>query len=87
MTESLVSNISKEALLLAAELASVDDPGRTPPRLPKRAFSIREVEQTTDLSHATIYRLIRTGRLRTIKVLGRRLVPAEALDDLLKGVA
>jgi excisionase family DNA binding protein len=63
------------------------DPCRASARLAKRAFSVRETEQVTGLSHSTIYELIKTNKLKTIKVLGRRLITAEALDELLKGVA
>jgi excisionase family DNA binding protein len=50
----------------------------------RRAFSIRETERAVNLSHATIYRLIAAGKLRTVKVGARRLVPVEAIDALLR---
>ncbi len=50
----------------------------------RRAFSIRETELATSLSHATIYRLIASGKLTTVKVGARRLVPVEAIDALLR---
>ena len=49
----------------------------------RRAFSIRETESATNLSHATIYRLIAAGKLTTVKVGARRLVPVAAIDALL----
>ena len=51
----------------------------------RRAFSIRETERATSLSHATIYRIIASGKLKTVKVGARRLVPAHAIDALLSG--
>jgi excisionase family DNA binding protein len=36
-----------------------------------------------DLSRATVYRLIALGRLKTVKVGARRLVPLGAIDSLL----
>jgi excisionase family DNA binding protein len=54
-------------------------------QIPKRrAFSIRETERATNLSHATIYRLIASGKLKTVKVGARRLVPVSAIDALLQ---
>jgi excisionase family DNA binding protein len=50
----------------------------------RRAFSIRETECATNLSHATIYRLIAAGKLTTVKVGARRLVPVAAIDALLR---
>jgi excisionase family DNA binding protein len=53
----------------------------------RRAYSVRETARTTNLSYATIYRLIGKGKLKTVKVGGRRLIPVEAIDDLLGGAA
>jgi excisionase family DNA binding protein len=50
----------------------------------RRAFSIRETERAVNLSHSTIYRLIAAGKLTTVKVGARRLVPIEAIDALLR---
>jgi excisionase family DNA binding protein len=46
-------------------------------------YSVREAEQATGLSRSTIYRLISNGRLKTVKVGARRLVPVAALTALL----
>jgi excisionase family DNA binding protein len=53
----------------------------------RRAFSIRETERTVNLSRATLYRLIAAGKLTTVKVGARRLVPVAAIDALLAGGA
>jgi excisionase family DNA binding protein len=47
------------------------------------AFSIREAEQASGLSRATLYRLIASGRLMTLKIGARRLVTVGALEALL----
>jgi predicted DNA-binding transcriptional regulator AlpA len=47
------------------------------------ALSIRESEQASGLSRATLYRLIATGRLKTSKVGARRIIPVGALEALL----
>jgi predicted DNA-binding transcriptional regulator AlpA len=47
------------------------------------AMSIREAELASGLSSATLYRLIASGRLMTLKIGARRLVTVGALDALL----
>jgi len=52
------------------------------------AFCVEEAARMIGVSRATLYVLISTGDLRTIKIRKRRLVPREALLDLLAtGVA
>jgi excisionase family DNA binding protein len=51
----------------------------------RRALSIRETATVCGLSRATIYRLIEHGKLTTLKIGARRLVPVGALDALLNG--
>jgi len=53
--------------------------------LERRALSIREAARTCGLSRATLYRLLKEGRLATIKIGSRRLVLVSALDALLSG--
>jgi excisionase family DNA binding protein len=53
----------------------------------RRALSIREAARSCGLSLATLYRLLKDGKLRTIKVGARRLVPVAAIDALLDGGA
>ena len=52
---------------------------------PKIAFSIREACQATSLGRTTIYNHIAAGRLRAIRVGGRRVIPADALHALIAG--
>lgn len=53
----------------------------------RRALSPRETERTLGISHATLYRLIKAGRLKTIKLGSRTVIPIEAVDALLNGGA
>jgi excisionase family DNA binding protein len=53
----------------------------------RRALSIRETARTCGLSRATLYRLLKDGKLTTVKIRGRRLVPVGAIDALLNGGA
>ena len=48
-------------------------------------MSIAATAEATDLSRATIYRLIANKKLKTVKVGGRRLVLPAAIDALLSG--
>lgn len=47
------------------------------------AFCVEEAARMIGVSRATLYVLISTGDLRTIKIRKRRLVPREALLELL----
>ena len=54
------------------------------PDFPRIAYSLSEAEVLSGLSRATLYRLIAQGRLHTVHVGRRRLVPS---DDLVALVA
>jgi excisionase family DNA binding protein len=49
----------------------------------RRALSPREAERTLGISHATLYRLIKAGRRKTIKLGTRTIITVEAIDALL----
>jgi excisionase family DNA binding protein len=50
----------------------------------KRAFRINEAVAAYGLSRTTIYKLIAERKLRAAKIGGRRLIPRDALETLLK---
>jgi excisionase family DNA binding protein len=50
-----------------------------------RAVSLDAAAQALGLSRRSIYRLIKAGRLRSVKVLDRNLIPVTAIDELLAG--
>jgi excisionase family DNA binding protein len=50
----------------------------------KLGYSIREACDATSISKTTLYSHIAAGRLRTVRVGGRTIIPAEALRSLLK---
>jgi excisionase family DNA binding protein len=67
---------------------SVEKGGQMPTNIleeKRRALSPREAERTLGISHATLYRLIKDGKLKTIKLGSRRLIPVDAIDALLAG--
>ncbi len=53
----------------------------------RRALSIAEAARATNLSRATIHRLVQRGKPATVKIGSRRLVRPEAIDALLTGGA
>ena len=53
-----------------------------PDSLP-RAYSVRDFCNKFSLSRSTAYNLMANGRLRSVKVAGRRLIPADAAEALL----
>ncbi|GAB3979170.1 hypothetical protein GCM10029978_073830 [Actinoallomurus acanthiterrae] len=49
--------------------------------LTKALYRVAEAREILSLSRSTVYELIRSGRLRTVKEGGARLVPASAIQD------
>ncbi len=52
---------------------------------PKIGYSIREACQASSLGRSTLYSHISAGRLRSVRVGGRTIIPAEALRALIAG--
>jgi len=50
----------------------------------RRALSPREAERSLGISHTTLYRLIKAGRVKTIKLGARTVIPVASLDALLR---
>lgn len=48
------------------------------------AYTVKGAVDVIGLSRSKLYLMINDGTLRSLKVAGRRLIPAEALRDLLK---
>jgi excisionase family DNA binding protein len=51
------------------------------------AYRVNDAAKVAGLSRSSIYSLIGEGKLRSVLVAGRRLIPAAALRDLLSGAA
>ncbi len=49
----------------------------------RRAFSPRQAEQTLGISHATLYKLIKSGRIKTVKLGSRTVIPVGVINSLL----
>lgn len=50
----------------------------------RRGLTVKEFEQASGLSHSTVYRLIAAGKIKSVKVFGRRIIPDTTLDALLE---
>jgi excisionase family DNA binding protein len=48
------------------------------------AYHLNEAARLSRLSRASLYKLLASGELKSIKVAGRRLIPADALRSLLQ---
>ncbi|WP_330186475.1 helix-turn-helix domain-containing protein [Dactylosporangium sp. AC04546] len=53
----------------------------TEPRREKRLLRVDEAARELGIGRSLAYQLIRTGRLRSIKIGSRRLVPRSAIDE------
>jgi excisionase family DNA binding protein len=52
-----------------------------------RAYSIREAARMCGVSRATLYRLLKDGKITTIKIGTRRLIRDDQINALLAGGA
>ena len=53
----------------------------------RRAYRVAEFCAAYGVSRSTVYKLQAEGKLRTVLIAGRRLVPVEAAEALLNGGA
>jgi excisionase family DNA binding protein len=51
----------------------------------RRVLSVQETADALDLSKASVYRAINSGKLGSVRVGARRLIPLAAIDALLAG--
>lgn len=52
-----------------------------------RAYSVADFCRAYGLSRSTAYKLISSDQLRSVRIAGRRLIPADAAEALLRGEA
>ena len=57
---------------------------QTTQALPKRALRINEFCAAYGVSRSSAYLMIRDGRLRTVLLAGRRLVPTDSAEALIR---
>lgn len=53
------------------------------PRLPKSSYSISEAARVVGVSRNTMYTLIHSGQIASIRIGHRFLIPARALEEFL----
>lgn len=51
-----------------------------------KLYDIDGVLDVTNLGRTTIFALIRDGKLRSVKIGRRRMIPAAALDEFIAGL-
>lgn len=73
-------------MLTPTELpAETPHPSRRAPE--PLSYTVNDACAATGLGRSSIYELIAAGKLKSVRLAGRRLIPADALRDLLRGVA
>jgi excisionase family DNA binding protein len=55
------------------------------PRIEARALRIKDAAQAYGISRSLIYKMMADGRLRTVKIGKRRLIPVAAIEALFEG--
>ena len=55
--------------------------------LPRAAYSVPEAVQITGVGRSRLYQEIAAGRLRSVKVGRRTLIPANAIDEWLAALS
>lgn len=50
--------------------------------IPKLGWSFAEFEAASGLSRSTLYRMLAGGQLHTVKIRGRRIIPAWQAERL-----
>jgi excisionase family DNA binding protein len=68
----------------AGDRRSTAPPSPLPPNI-ALAYRVNDAVKISGLGRSTIYKLIGEGKLRSVLVAGRRLIPADALRSLVGG--
>jgi excisionase family DNA binding protein len=95
MHKLLLNQTSPHAIATGDNTAPVADSAKrtaneSSPPLPSGialAYRVNDAAKVSGLSRSTIYNLIAEKKLRSTMVAGRRLIPADALRQLLQGAA
>ena len=85
--------VAEMRVLVAKQELAVETPKPSPAptakvvpiRTERRLYSVKEVAELLSLDKDTVYQLAYSGRIKTVKIGRRRLVPSEALDDYVAG--
>jgi predicted site-specific integrase-resolvase len=52
---------------------------------PRRGLRMRDFCEGYGVSRATAYKLMKAGKLKSVRVAGRRIIPVDAAEALLEG--
>lgn len=55
-----------------------------PEQTPPRAYRVLDFCRAFGVSRSTVYNLINDGKLPSVRIAGRRLIPADAAEALLR---
>lgn len=66
------------------KLSQPSTPAPEPSPIPRTALRVEEAARSLGLSRTGLYRLIREGKIRVVKVGSRTVIPVSALDEILK---
>jgi hypothetical protein len=58
-----------------------------PPTSAVLMYRVNDAAAISGLGRSSLYKLMGSGQLRSVVVAGRRLIPAEALRELIQGAA
>lgn len=59
-------------------------PPRGPDHPPPRFFSVAETASILGVSQMTLYRAIRSGQFPAVQLMGRLIIPAKAIDEIVE---
>lgn len=68
-------------------LQAADDDRARKQGLARRACSPEEAGDIIGISRCSVYKLLKTGELRSLSVGRRRVIPVDAIEELLNGSA
>jgi hypothetical protein len=83
----IIANGPVSGIALIAGLGQNDGPSLVDiPRLPRLLYEPAEAEQLLTVSHATLYRLIRAGRLDAKKIGSKTVITAPSIERFIAGL-
>lgn len=53
----------------------------------RKGYSIKEFLENVPISRTSIYKLIKQGQLRSVRICGRRIIPATEIDRILNQIS
>jgi excisionase family DNA binding protein len=68
-------------------MSTKDDTARHSDRAKPRLLSIKQAVYELGISRTAVYELIAAHKIKTVKIGRRRLIPSEAIEDFIAGLA